>query len=109
MKERWIPKKDLVAQGYFEGATYIWVPKQVHKQSTSYPQVPPTSRRPQCLMKQRWIPKVKMPQTATITKRAARPQPAITTSKPFKRATTMEKGKWIPKQIDTQGESNANK
>jgi hypothetical protein len=94
---RWIPKKALQAQGYHEGARYIWLPKQFKTSSILSPQV-----------------QVQMPKTATVTGQQWKPKASSTTlqkevpktdkqlqkpsmDKPKQKAIRQEKGKWVPK------------
>ena len=65
---RWIPKKTLQAQGYYEGARYIWLPKQCKTPSILSPQVQVQMPKTTKVTGQQWKPKAL---STTLTKRIA--------------------------------------
>lgn len=123
---RWIPKRILQEQGYYEGNTVIWLPKKLPqssivrqtqkvsatatkgqqyvwkpKQGTKQP-AKEQAARPK-VSKHLWRPKQAVTQTSIPTAES----PAVSTSKqttsrttPQRKATREEKGKWVPKMVN---------
>ena len=95
----WIPKDTLTKQGYFKGAQYIWLPKSktgqlVPKQQESSLDTSLASGK----TKLKWMPKGhQAKQTIEPMSKISRQQKRMIKSK--KKVTTLEKGKWVPKEV----------
>ena len=96
---KWIPKDTLTKQGYFEGARYIWMPKD--KKGQVVPKQQDTSLDKSQAGSQtrlKWMPKGQKAKQATEPKSKILRQPKSMV-KSEKKATTLEKGKWVPKKV----------
>ena len=95
--ERWIPKDTLTKQGYFEGARYIWIPKNNQCQEVPKPQGTSLHKRPaKPQTKLKWIPKRQKAEHTTNTQTEVH-RKEYKPAKLQKKATAIEKGKWVPK------------
>ena len=89
----------LTKQGYFEGAYYIWIPK--NKKSQVVPELPKDNLDRQTAngqTKLKWMPTGRQAKQATEPKTKI-PRQLNKMAKIEKKATALEKGKWVPKVV----------
>lgn len=92
VRKRWVKKATLRAQGYYEGHTSLWLPKQSQvaiEQPSATQQKASSKAKP----KQKWRPKQTAVQSPIQKQPAQVPRPL--TQRP--KASRQEKGKWVPK------------
>ena len=91
------PKDHLTKQGYFNGARYIWIPKNKKGQEVPKQQGTSLDKRPaEAQTKLKWIPKGQKAEHATNTQTKVH-RKENKPAKLQKKATALEKGKWVPK------------
>lgn len=90
--KRWVKKATLRAQGYYEGHTSLWLPKQSNvliEQPSATQQTASSKAKP----KQEWRPK----QIAVQSPIQKQPPQVPRTLNRKPKASRQEKGKWVPK------------
>ena len=109
---RWVPKTLLQAQGYYEGSTRLWLPKERSEAaspskaiSTQYAKLKSSQATPQFIKgnSYQWRPIIKKQneKLQEATNEAKQPQQSRATKNPTKasRPSVAYKGKWVPKLI----------
>ena len=97
--QKWIPMDALTKQGYFAGAYYIWIPK--NKKSQVVLELPKDNLDRQTAngqTKLKWMPTGRHAKQATEPKIEI-PRQLNKMAKIEKKATALEKGKWVPKVV----------